>query len=77
MDSARREKLSELYLSAPRALPGKEVEPLKYSKLDRFANNTEVNLDLVANAQLQALEAFEQGEGFYFDLRRLSYKFSS
>jgi hypothetical protein len=63
MDPDRREKLAELYFQDPRALPGKEVKPLKYSKLDRFANNMEVNLYLAANAQLKDLEAFEQTEG--------------
>jgi hypothetical protein len=43
MDSDRREKLSDLYLSEPRALPGKEIKPLKNSKLDKFANNIEIN----------------------------------
>jgi hypothetical protein len=63
MDPGRREKLSELHFQDPRVLLGKEVKPLKFSKLDRFANNMEVNLDLAANAQLKALEAFEQAEG--------------
>jgi hypothetical protein len=62
MDSDRREKLVELYSQDPRALPIKEVKPLKFSKIDRFANNIEINLDLAGNAQLKALEAFEQAD---------------
>jgi Asp-tRNA(Asn)/Glu-tRNA(Gln) amidotransferase A subunit family amidase len=60
MDPDRRQKLSELCLSAPKALPGKEIKPLKFSKIDKFANNMEINLDLAGNALLQALEAFDQ-----------------
>jgi hypothetical protein len=41
--------LSELHLSEPRALPGKEVKPLKNSRLDKFANNIEINFNLAAN----------------------------
>jgi hypothetical protein len=37
------------------------VKPLKYSKLDKFANTLEINLYLVANAQIKAVEAIEQG----------------
>jgi hypothetical protein len=62
MDSEKREKLVELYSQDPRALPAKEIKPLKFSKLDRFANNMEVNLAAAGNAQLKALEAFEQAD---------------
>jgi hypothetical protein len=62
MNPDRREKLSDLYLSEPRALPGKEIKPLKNSRLDKFANNIEINFDLARNAQLKAIEALEQGE---------------
>jgi hypothetical protein len=62
MDPDRREKLSDLYLSEPRALLGKEVKPLKNNRLDKFASNVEINFDLVGNAQLKAIEALEQGE---------------
>jgi hypothetical protein len=41
-------------------LPAKEVKPLKFSKLDRFAN--EINLAVAGNAPLKALEAFDQAE---------------
>jgi hypothetical protein len=43
-------------------LPSKEVKPLKYSKIDKFATNLEVNLDLAVNAQIKAAEAIEQGQ---------------
>jgi hypothetical protein len=36
---------------------------LKNSRLDKFANNIEINFNLAANAQLKAMEALEQGEG--------------
>jgi hypothetical protein len=38
MDPSRRERLTEYYLSDPKALPGKEVKHLKNSKLDRFVD---------------------------------------
>jgi hypothetical protein len=44
MDSEKREKLLELYSQDPRVLPTKEIKPLKFSKMDRFSNNIEVNL---------------------------------
>jgi hypothetical protein len=50
-------------------LPIKEVLPLKSSKLDKFANTLEINLDLAANAQIKAVEAIEQGHtdiGFWY-----------
>jgi hypothetical protein len=62
MDLSRRERLMEYYLSGPKDLPGKEVKPLKNSKLDRFANTLEINFDLAANAQVKAIEAIEQGQ---------------
>jgi hypothetical protein len=43
-------------------LPGKEVKPLKYSKMDKFANILEFNLDIAANAQIKAAKAIEQGQ---------------
>jgi hypothetical protein len=49
-----------LYSQDPRALPSKEVKPLKFSKMDRFANNIEINLAAAGNTQLKALEAFDQ-----------------
>jgi hypothetical protein len=58
MDADRREKLIELYSQDLRALLTKEVKPLKFSKLDRFANTIEISLDLAGNAQMKALEAF-------------------
>jgi hypothetical protein len=35
---------------------------LKCSRLDKFANNVEINFDLAGNAQLKAIEALEQGK---------------
>jgi hypothetical protein len=46
----------------PKAFPGKEVKPLKYSKKDKFTTNLEINLDLEANAQIKAAEAIKQGQ---------------
>jgi hypothetical protein len=46
-------------LSDPKALPEKEVKPLKNSKLDRFANTLEINFNLSANAQVKPIEAIE------------------
>jgi DNA topoisomerase VI subunit B len=40
-------------------LPGKEVKSLKNSRLDRFANNIQINFDLAANAQVKAMETIE------------------
>jgi hypothetical protein len=62
MDPSRRERLTEYYLSDPKVQPGKEVKHLKNSKLDRFADILEINFDLVANAQVKAIEAIEQGQ---------------
>jgi hypothetical protein len=59
--SNRREKLTELYLSDPKALPGKEEKPPKYSGLDRFASTIEINFDLATNAQIKGMETIEQG----------------
>jgi hypothetical protein len=61
MAKNRRERLTEYYSLEPRALPSKEVKPLKNSKLDRFANTIEINLDLASNTQIKAIEAIEQG----------------
>jgi hypothetical protein len=55
MEPSRRERLTEYYSSDPKALPSKEVKPLKNSKLDRFANTLEINFDLAANAQIKAV----------------------
>jgi hypothetical protein len=38
----RRDRLIDYYSIEPRALPNKEVKPLKYSKIDRFANTLEI-----------------------------------
>jgi hypothetical protein len=38
MEPDRRERLTEYYSIEPKVLPSKEVKPLKYSKLDKFAN---------------------------------------
>jgi hypothetical protein len=57
MDPNRRKGLIEYYLSDPKALPGKEVKPLKNSKLDRFSNTLDIDFDLAANAQVKAIEA--------------------
>jgi hypothetical protein len=38
MDPNRRKKLTEFYLSDLKTLRGKEVKPLKNSKLDKLAN---------------------------------------
>jgi hypothetical protein len=68
MDSEKRERLLSLYSQDPKALPSKEVKPLKYSELDRFANNIEINLAAAGNAQVEALEALEHRDmdlGFY------------
>jgi hypothetical protein len=62
MDPEKRKRLTQYYSSDPKALPGKEVKPLKYSKMDKFATNLEINLDLAANAQIKAAEAIEQGQ---------------
>jgi hypothetical protein len=62
MDSEKRERLIELYSQDPKALPSKEIKPLKFSKIDRFANNIEVNLAAAGNAQVKALEAFDQAD---------------
>jgi hypothetical protein len=62
MDPDRREKFTELYSQDPRVLPTKEIKPLKFSKLDRLANNMEINLALAGNAQLKALKTFDQAE---------------
>jgi hypothetical protein len=62
MDSEKREKLLDLYSQDPRALPSKEIKPLKFSKIDRFANNIEINLAVAGNTQLKALEAFDQAD---------------
>jgi hypothetical protein len=35
---------------------------LKNSRLDKFANNIEINFDLAANTQVKAMEAIEQGQ---------------
>jgi hypothetical protein len=56
MESNRREILTEYYSSEPKALLGKEVKPLKNSKLDVLANTLEINLDLAANVQIKAIE---------------------
>jgi hypothetical protein len=44
MDPERRERPTQYYSADPKALPGKEVKPLKYSKIDKFATNLEINL---------------------------------
>jgi hypothetical protein len=61
METDRRERLTEYYSLEPKALPSKEVKPLKNSRMDKFANTLEINLDLSANAQLKSIEAIEQG----------------
>jgi Asp-tRNA(Asn)/Glu-tRNA(Gln) amidotransferase A subunit family amidase len=74
MEPDRREKLIELCSQDPKALPSKEVKPLKYSKLDRFANNIETNLAAAGNAQVKALEAFDQADADigYWNLQNAS-----
>jgi hypothetical protein len=62
MEPEKREKLLDLYSQDPKALPSKEVKPLKFRKLDRFANNIEINLAAAGNAQMKALEALEQAD---------------
>jgi hypothetical protein len=43
-------------------LPSKEVKPLKYNKMDKFASTLEINLNIWANAQIKIAEAIEQGQ---------------
>jgi hypothetical protein len=59
MDPERRERLTQYYLIDPKVLPSKEVKPLKYNKMDKFANTLEINLDIATNAQIEAAEAIE------------------
>jgi hypothetical protein len=60
--NSKKKKLIKLYSQEPRALPTKEIKPLKFSKLDRFANNIEINFAGAGNSQLKSLEAFDQAD---------------
>jgi hypothetical protein len=60
MEPEKRETVLALYSQDPKVLPSKEVKTLKFSKLDRFANNIEINLAAAGNAQMKALETLEQ-----------------
>jgi hypothetical protein len=59
MDQERRERLTQYYSADPKTLPDKEIKPLKYSKIDKFANNLEINLDLAANAVKSYIDGAE------------------
>jgi hypothetical protein len=58
IDKERREKLITYYLLDFKTFP-------KISKLDKFANTIEINFDLTANAQMEAILASSKYHRFY------------
>jgi hypothetical protein len=46
MNPERRERLTQYYSTKPKVLPSKEVKPLKYNKMDKFASTLEINLNI-------------------------------
>jgi hypothetical protein len=61
LEPAKRLALQKFYSKQPQAMPIKEVKPLKYSKIDKFAANIITNADIIGNAAIIASQAFETG----------------
>jgi hypothetical protein len=45
-------------------MPIKEVKPLRFNRIDKFAAKIETNVDIIGNAAIKSIKAIE-GNQFY------------
>jgi hypothetical protein len=60
LDTSKKVALNKLYLSDPVAMPAKEVKPLKFNNMDKFASDVQLNADLIGNASILLAKAIDE-----------------
>jgi hypothetical protein len=58
----KRLALQKYYAKNPTTMPTKELEPLKFSKINKFTSKIEGNADIFGNTIITAFQTFESDD---------------
>jgi hypothetical protein len=53
--------MQKFYSKDPSAMTVKEVKPLRYNKMDKFAAKIESDIDIIVNAAINTIKTLESG----------------
>jgi hypothetical protein len=59
LPTSKKIAMMKLYSKDPTAMPIKEVKPLRYNNLDKFAAKIESDVDIIGNAAIDSIKALE------------------
>jgi hypothetical protein len=62
LSTSQKIAMKKFYSKDPTAIPVKEVKPLRYNKMDKFAAKIETNVDIIGNAVVKSIKAFEDNK---------------
>jgi hypothetical protein len=62
LPTSKKIAMQKFYSKDPTAMPVKEVKPLRYNKLDRFAAKIESDVDIIGNAAIDSIKVLESGQ---------------
>jgi hypothetical protein len=65
LPTSKKIAMMKLYSKDPTAMPIKEVKPLRYNKLDKFAAKIESDVDIIGNAAIDTIKALESGQNYH------------
>jgi hypothetical protein len=59
LSTSKKISMMKLYSKDPSAMPIKEVKPLRFNKVDKFAAKIETDVDIIGNAAVESIKAIE------------------
>jgi hypothetical protein len=62
LSTSKKIAVQKFYSKDPMVMPIKEVKPLRYNKLDKFAAKIESDVDIIGNAAIDTIKALESGQ---------------
>jgi hypothetical protein len=62
LSTSKKVVMQKFYSKDPTAMPIKEIKPLRFNKLDKFAAKIESDVDIIGNAAVESIKALEGGQ---------------
>jgi hypothetical protein len=62
LSTSKKIAMQKFYSKDPTAMPIKEVKPLRFNKMDKFATKIETDVDIIGNAAVELITAIESGQ---------------
>jgi hypothetical protein len=59
LSTSKKITMQKFYSKDPTAMPIKEVKPLRYNKMNKFAAKIEPEVDIIGNAAVESIKTLE------------------